>query len=79
MFNVFKLIILVVSATPCISIAGEYKLTVGSGIEVCEAYKAALNSTKPKTAMICGRHVGKNPDDISQPYWVKPQDGLLKN
>jgi hypothetical protein len=59
------------------TVAGEYILISGKGVDVCEAYKKSLNDEKPNTAMACGRFVKVN--DISQPAWERPPDELFQN
>lgn len=49
------IVILLIGFTTSAVLAGEYKLTKGQGIEVCEAYKKNLNLSKPKMPTTCLR------------------------
>ena len=49
--------------------AGDYKLVLGKGIEVCEAYLKNLNSFPKAPAMVCERPLNPDLRELRRPNW----------
>jgi len=63
--------------------AGDYKMVLGKGIEVCEAYLKNLNSFPKAPPMVCERPLNPELKDFQKPEWkaldVGENFALLKN
>ena len=55
--------------------AGDYKLVLGKGIEVCEAYLKNLNAFPNDPPMVCERKLNPKFPEFSTPTW-QPLDAL---
>lgn len=51
------------------ALADPYELTQGKSVEVCEAYKANLNSARYSYPMACEREINRNLPHFNQPEW----------
>src|SRR5207244_2656660 len=49
--------------------AGDYKMVLGKGIEVCEAYLKNLNSFPKAPPMVCERPLNPELKDFQKPEW----------
>lgn len=49
--------------------AGDYKMVLGKGIEVCEAYLKNLNSFPKAPPMVCERKLNSKLPDFQKPKW----------
>jgi hypothetical protein len=55
--------------------AGDYKLVLGRGVEVCEAFLKNLNSFPNDPPMVCERKINPKFTEFSKPSW-QPLDAL---
>lgn len=54
---------------PSTVFAGDYKMILGKGIEVCEAYLKNLNSFPKEPPMVCERKLNPSMPDLKRPAW----------
>ena len=73
---------LLVQLIPATVFAGDYKLVLGKGFEVCEAYLKNLNSFPKAPPMVCERPLNPRLKELSKPQWqpleVWPNRHLLR-
>lgn len=65
------ILILILLLLPASAFSGEYIITKGKGVEVCEAYKKNLESFNEPKPMMCERKINPEFTDFEKPVWEK--------
>jgi len=76
--KMIAIILTLIFAIPASTLADEYVLVKGKGIEVCEDYGKNLNYFKPKISMKYKRQISLDFKDFSKPMWLN-WDPILMN
>lgn len=69
--RIIVMMISLILVLPAMSLAGEYILIKGKGVEVCEEYKKNLESFNDPQPMMCERKINPDFKDFEKPSWEK--------